>query len=607
MKHPPLFWQIFPLCLGVTVASLLLTAWLATSTGHDFYTEHLSQDLRARALLLETTITQFGQSETNAKNLQDFVRQTGRRAATRITVINAKGTVLADSNEDASLMDNHASRPEVTAALAGQNGQVLRYSHTLRESMLYVAIPLRLASQEPPGALRLSLAITPVEDMLKSLQLKVFGMGLAVLALAALLSLYLAKRISRPLEKMQQGAEALVQGRIDQLQKIQVENVSLEMASLVDSINSMAEQINRRMRIIIQQRNELETVFSGMEDAVLVLDAQQKIIRMNQAASQLFRISFDLAQGRDVAGSVRHAELLALIQASLESDCEQAQAMVLGQGEQSVTLHVHALPLRDDADQSMGVLVLLHDLTRLNRLESIRKDFVANVSHELKTPITAIKGAVETLLDGALDDGDHARNFLGMVARQAHRLDAIVEDLLMLSRIEEREKNEKIALVFQPLRPVLEQAVQTCAMQADHKNIALNIECDAVLSAAINQPLLEQAIINFLTNAISYSPSGAPVTLRCQKASNQEGQACVHVQVCDSGPGIAAEHLPRLFERFYRCDKSRSREQGGTGLGLAIVKHIAQVHQGRVMAESVLGTGSVFTLTLPIGQQGRGL
>jgi two-component system phosphate regulon sensor histidine kinase PhoR len=241
----------------------------------------------------------------------------------------------------------------------------------------------------------------------------------------------------------------------------------------------------------------------------------------------------------------------------------------------------------------------MNDLTKLNRLENIRQDFVANVSHELKTPITAIKGYVETLQDGAIDDRDNALRFLGIVARQANRLDAIVDDLLILSRIENTNVQEEVNLLDGEVGPVLESALQTCAVHADAKEVIVQIECDEELLAPINQPLLEQAVINLLKNAINYSPEGSLVTLRCCGSTNLQGEKFVHLSVVDNGPGIAREHLPRLFERFYRCDKARSRDQGGTGLGLAIVKHIAQAHNGTVEVESVPGKGSTFTITLP--------
>ena len=597
MRNIRLFWQIFPVCVGITVFSMLVVAWLTATTGRSFYIDHLKEEVRERALLIEPTITTL--SKGPERPLEEFVRQTGRRAATRITVIDTDGVVLADSNEDHTLMDNHRTRPEVVPALAGETGFSVRRSRTLGESMLYAAIPIELKTSGHRGALRLAIANTSVEAMLTSLHWKMFGIGLAVVGLAALLSLYCARRISRPLEEMKRGAEKLTQGRIDQLVKINSEHMSVEMAGLAGSINQMAEQINRRIRIIIQQRNELEAVFSSMADSVVAIDADKKIIRMNQAATHLFALPSEVVKGKAVQGIIRNAYLLEMIDFTLAHNAQQEQKVTLFNGTDPILLQTHAVPLRDEDNKSMGVLLVMNDLTKLNRLENIRQDFVANVSHELKTPITAIKGYVETLLDGAIDDRDNARRFLQIVVRQANRLDAIVDDLLTLSRIEDRADKNEIVLVAGEVGPVLEGALQTCAVHADEKNIVVRIECDQQMSALINPPLLEQAVINLLTNAIAYSPQGSLVTLGCAGSKNTRGEEWVHLSVSDNGPGIAKEHLPRLFERFYRCDKARGRDQGGTGLGLAIVKHIAQAHNGTVEVESVLGRGATFTLTLP--------
>jgi two-component system phosphate regulon sensor histidine kinase PhoR len=597
MRNIRLFWQIFPVCVGITVFSMLMVAWLTTTTGRGFYIDHLKEEVRERALLIEPTITTL--SKGPERPLEEFVRQTGRRAATRITVIDIDGVVLADSNEDHTLMDNHRTRPEVVPALAGETGFSVRRSRTLGESMLYAAIPVELKTPGHRGVLRLAIATTSVEAMLTSLHWKMFGIGLGVVGLAALLSLYCARRISRPLEEMKRGAEQLTKGRIDQLVKINSEHMSVEMAGLAGSINQMAEQINRRIRIIIQQRNELEAVFSSMADSVVAIDADKKIIRMNQAATQLFALPSEVVKGKAVQGIIRNAYLLEMIDFTLAHNSQQEQKITLFNGTDPILLQTHAVPLRDEDNKSMGVLLVMNDLTKLNRLENIRQDFVANVSHELKTPITAIKGYVETLLDGAIEDRDNARRFLQIVVRQANRLDAIVDDLLTLSRIEDRADKNEIVLVAGEVGPVLEGALQTCAVHADEKNIIVRIECDEELSAPINPPLLEQAVINLLTNAIAYSPQGSLITLRSAGSRNTRGEEWVHLSVSDNGPGIAKEHLPRLFERFYRCDKARSRDQGGTGLGLAIVKHIAQAHNGTVEVESLLGRGATFTLTLP--------
>jgi two-component system phosphate regulon sensor histidine kinase PhoR len=261
-------------------------------------------------------------------------------------------------------------------------------------------------------------------------------------------------------------------------------------------------------------------------------------------------------------------------------------------------LQAQAAPLSDAAGQRIGVLIVMHDVTRLRRLEVIRRDFVANVSHEIKTPITAIKGAVETL-DDAVDDlglDDSARRFLGIIARQADRLHNIVEDLLSLARIEQETERDRIALERVDLNEVARAAVSACMLQADAKQIKVELRRADSAEVMANAQLLEQAVINLLDNAIKYSPSGTRVSIACAAPDDDAG---AQVIVSDQGVGIDSDHLPRLFERFYRTDKARSRAQGGTGLGLAIVKHIAQAHGGTVSVESQVGRGSTFRIHLP--------
>ncbi|NLZ18094.1 MAG: HAMP domain-containing protein [Desulfobulbaceae bacterium] len=592
-----LFWQIFPVCAGISLLSVLLVGWLANSTGRDFFISELNRNLSERIKLLQPTVTALAQRGAD-EQLQDFIRNTGRQASTRITIIDAAGVVLTDSSEDHTLMDNHASRPEVALALAGKEGRSRRGSRTLRESMLYVAQPVLLQEGQRPGVLRLAISTASYDQHSGSFTSKIVLICLVVPVLAAILSVLSARRISRPLEEMKRGAEQLAVGRFDLPTRINVDHMTVEMAGLANAINQMAEQIHQRVRIIIQQRNELEAVFSGMADSVVAIDADKNIIRMNQAASTLFMLPADSVKGRPAQGVVRNTQLLELIDYTLAHNSQQECQVTVFSGTDPITLQTHAMPLRDEVNNSVGVLLVMNDLTKLNRLENIRQDFVANVSHELKTPITVIKGYIETLLDGALAEQDTARNFLRVAAAQANRLDAIVDDLLTLSRIEDKT-DQNVVTSPASAQQVLENAVEACVPLAEEKGIQLEVECAPELRAPMNQPLLEQAVINLLNNAIAYSSAGGTVLLRCRESEKSDGGKLLHLSVIDKGPGIAKEHLPRIFERFYRPDKARSRDMGGTGLGLAIVKHIVQAHQGTVEVESILGKGSTFTITLP--------
>ena len=314
---------------------------------------------------------------------------------------------------------------------------------------------------------------------------------------------------------------------------------------------------------------------------------------MNRAAALLLGVRAGEVAGRQVQEVLRKPDLQRFIGRTLEADeAVEGDLTVRVEGEERF-LQAHGTKLRDAEEQILGALVVLNDVSRLRRLETIRRDFVANVSHELKTPITAIKGASETLADGALAEPQEARRFVDIIIKQSDRLNAIIDDLLALSRIEQDSDKGGVSLRHAPLRPVLEAAVQACTVSAQAKALQVELDCAPDLAALINPPLLEQAVINLLTNAIKYSEKEGRIVIDAARHQDQ-----VMLKVQDRGCGIAPEHLPRLFERFYRVDKARSREQGGTGLGLAIVKHIVQAHQGEVTVQSTPGKGSVFTLLL---------
>jgi two-component system phosphate regulon sensor histidine kinase PhoR len=330
-----------------------------------------------------------------------------------------------------------------------------------------------------------------------------------------------------------------------------------------------------------------------MVEGVLAVDREERLISINQAAASLLGIRSTEASGRSIQEVVRNVELQQFIAKTLsETGRVEGEITLRENGERF--LQAHGTILRDGSGREIGALVVLNDITRLRRLEGVRREFVANVSHELRTPITSIKGFVETLLDGAMWRPPDAERFLGIVAKQADRLNAIVTDLLTLSRVEQDTEKLSIPLEEHSIREVLKEAVQVCELKGVAKDVTIALTCDEKISARINPPLLEQAVVNLVDNAVKYSDSGKTVRVEGTESGSE-----VIISVIDEGCGIAKEHLPRLFERFYRVDRARSRELGGTGLGLAIVKHIAKAHGGHVAVESALGKGSTFTIHLP--------
>ncbi|AGF77466.1 PAS domain S-box [Desulfocapsa sulfexigens DSM 10523] len=597
MKNRRFFWQIFPSALFIIIISIGAAGWYGTQLIRSFHYHEMEEDIGDRALLLRPHIIQL--LDSNDDQLQEFCRQTGRAATTRITVIAGNGTVLADSNEDPSQMDNHKNRPEIQTAITGKMDASLRFSKTLSQNMLYVAIPLNDDNPQD-GVLRLSVSAAALDAVIASLHKQILYGIFFIALVAAGLSYYLARRISSPLEEMRRGAERLAGGDTDRPIIINDNSIPREMTELSHSLNNMAEQLNGRIKIISQQRNELEAVFSSMTDGVLAIGNDHSIIHINRAAARLFHINHRTVQGLVVEGIIRNRLLQKFLADSLQSDVTITKDLSLMENGQEMTLRVHAHPLNDGEERRMGSLIVLHNLTRINQLESIRQDFVANVSHELKTPITAIRGYVETLLDGAIDNREDAEKFLNIIHRQGSRLDAIVDDLLTLARIEDTAEKNEMEMQEETISPILEAVIQTCRVAAEQKNITITMQClPEQLTATINRSMLEQAIINLLTNAVTYSPEGSTIHLRAEQQNKATTNQSIRIDVQDQGPGISHEHQKRIFERFYRCDKARSREHGGTGLGLAIVKHIAACHNGEVELQSRMGSGSTFSLILP--------
>ena len=371
-----------------------------------------------------------------------------------------------------------------------------------------------------------------------------------------------------------------------------------------------AAELRRRLRAAERRGSELEAAIASMVEGVVVLDSDERLVSLNRAAARLLALDPDAAVGRPLHEVARHAPLQGLVDQAMESRTPAEREMTLRPGpatstdDRAVHAHVSLIDGHNGNDVQAaapkdglrgGAVIVLHDLTQLRRLESVRRDFVANVSHEIKTPISAIKAAVETLADSPDATPQDRARFIGMIARQSDRLDAIVEDLLSLARIEQDEDRIATEMSPVPVASVLHAAVETCGAKAAEKSIRLELDAPPLVAPMVPS-LIEQAVINLIDNAVKYSPPDTVVRVTARGQGDE-----LILAVADQGRGIEADHLPRVFERFYRTDRARSRALGGTGLGLSIVRHIAQAHSGRATAESHFGQGSTFRLHLPRG------
>ena len=598
MRRPRLFWRIFATYLVIVVLCTAAVGFYAVRSVRDFYVDHTERELQARAALVREQILPAIVADT-PEELEALVQRLGESSGTRITLIAVdrrgfgRGEVLADSDSDPLEMESHATRPEVIAALQGRPGRAIRYSRTLWQEMMYVAVPVtedgRLTT-----VVRTAVPLTRVNNALASLYGSIAVSAIVVAVIAAIIGLYVSRRISGQMRAIKVGAERLAAG--DFAHKLSVPRVE-EFASVAESINRMAEELDDKLRRLTHERNEREAVLASMVEGVLAVDIDERVIAVNAAAARLLDTDPASAEGKAIQEVVRNPDLQHVVAQTLDGHRPVEADIVIRVGAEERNLQANGTLLHGDDDgDDVGAVVVLNDVTRLKRLEAVRRDFVANVSHELKTPVTSIKGFAETLEDGALDDPAAARRFVRIIAGQADRLNSIIEDLLALSTLEQSGDSPLLQLEEADLCDVVAVALEVCGPKAEAKSIELREDCPGRLLARVSPPLLEQAVVNLIDNAVKYSAEGSAVVVTLEERGDE-----VVVSVTDEGQGVAREHLPRLFERFYRVDKARSRDLGGTGLGLAIVKHVAQIHGGRVSVDSLIGRGSTFRIHLPRG------
>ena len=590
MRPKKLLWRIFLSFFACTIAAFVAVAWHITSSFHRFYSEQVGVGLLNQARIIADEIGSFP-VDAGAEAIDNSCKKLGRLTQTRITVVAIDGRVLGDSDEKPLSMENHRDRPEIAAAIRGETGKLVRFSGTLSCTMMYLAVPIR-RNGVVAAVVRTSVPLSVIDWNLHAVYKHVL-IGTAMIALLfAAVTLLILRRISRPVDEMRKVAEKLARGELNaRVPESDFEETRL----LARAMNQMAAQLGERMRVITEQRGEQEAVFASMAEGLLVVDNSGRILRLNPAAARLLELNPADARGRSIQEGIRNPDLQKFAgEAPAHPGVLEGEIVFYGKEDRFIQLHGTAL--KDASGANIGAIVVFSDITRLKRLETIRRDFVANVSHELKTPITALKGCVETLLNESPVTESERANFMGIMARHADRMEAIVADLLSLSQVEFDAERGRVQLEPGPVANVLRGAARTFAGKAGQKRIALEVDCPEDLRAPINAPLLEQAVGNLVDNAIKYSGEGTSVLIRGQPKEND-----VEISVVDSGIGIEARHLPRIFERFYRVDRARSRALGGTGLGLAIVRHIALAHRGTAGVTSAVGQGSTFTIRLPRG------
>ena len=590
MRRKRLIWRLYPWFLTIAVAVAVVVAVYSSLTLRRFYLTQTADDLKARIEMVKDEFVPLLATEDYPR-IENVCRQLEQSSGTRMTIILTSGRVVGDSEQNPDSMDNHSDRREVIDALSAGRGEAVRFSFTLQREMMYVALPL-IRDGNTIGIIRGSLPLSRLDETLYSAYRKIALGGAAAVVLAALASLIAARRIRRPLDTLRLGADRFARGEL--ANPISIPDVA-EIGRVAEAMNQMARQLHDHIQEILEQRNEQAAVLASMVEGVLAIDRDERIISLNEAARRMFAVAPENVSGRFLHEIIRNPDLHRFVDQVL-SGAGPAERELAAGGREERYFQVHGSILRDSAGQAIGAVVVLNDITRLRRLEVIRRDFVANVSHELKTPVTSIKGFAETLIEGTIADPEEVRNFLGIILRQTDRLNAIIDDLLTLSQVEQEQERADVVLTEGSLGEVVTNAMELCAYKADRKGIRLETAGNMETKAAINPPLLEQALVNLIDNAINYSESGKTVVVEVAQTAEE-----TILRVIDQGVGISSEHLPRLFERFYRVDRARSRSAGGTGLGLSIVNHIVLIHGGKVEVASNIGKGSTFSIHLPRG------
>jgi len=587
MRRRKLIWHLFPSYLLITVIALAAVSLYSYVALRSFYFDETADALTARARLLVEQMRPLIADE-DVEELDALARDLGATVSTRITVISMQGVVLADSDEDRTIMDNHADRPEATVAMTGDVGSARRYSFTLGQDMMYVAVPVR-DDGDVIGVVRTAVPLTAVEEQLRSVRGRILVAALLLLLVATVVSFAVSERIARPLREMERGAQRFSRGELEY--SVPVPR-SAELAGLAASMNTMAADLDERIRTVIRQKAEQEAVFASMREGVVAVDREARVIAMNRAAGEMLDVDTVSARGRSAQESIRNTSFHEVASIALEGRGPVESEIRLA-GEVERILEVSSSPMQNESGDIVGAVLVLNDVTRLRRLERVRRDFVANVSHELRTPVTSIKGFVETLQDEVRGGGNSER-FLDIIIKHVDRLNAIIEDLLYLSRIEEGGTETGLVLESAPLGEVLAAAVEQCRPVAEERGVSVELASGDGTEVRMNRQLLEHAVVNLLDNAIRYSHPEGRVRIEVQR--DEENTI---IAVIDEGLGIAEEHQSRIFERFYQVDKSLSREVGGTGLGLSIARHIVQAHGGTIAVESTLDQGSTFLIRLP--------
>lgn len=592
MRRQPLFWQIYSPFLVVVALALTAGTIISCLSFRAFYYNQVEANLYSNARVLEPDLVRALETGDQSR-LKISCGDFADKAHVRITVVDRMGVVLCDSAINPDAMDNHGMRIEIKEAFASGIAKSTRPSATLGKEFFYVSQRLDLYGQ-PLAVLRMSVATDNISATMLAIYGTIIGGFFLLFLVVALVSWAVSKKLVVPIHLFKEHVERMSAGNFTAFATARDSDPS-EIVALGSSINEIQAQLDLRMKKIIRQKAEKDGIFSSIMEGVIAIDEFGSIISINYAAYNMLDLPDRRLKDEKLVHLVTNHDLHEFIACSLnDANAHEMELRLEVKGEIRY-LTVKAAPLKVSASEINGAVLVINDVSRLRRLENLRKEFVANVSHELKTPLTTIHGFAETLLNPSVISVSDREEYLKIILKNSIRISAIIDDLLMLSKLEQASDASEIFLSPTAIAPIIHNAIDSCQSKASAHAINMEFEQTANPLALINPNLLEQALVNLLDNAIKYSDDGSSVviSLRVQDSS-------VVIEVKDFGIGIPKHLLPRLFERFYRVDKARSRKMGGTGLGLSIVKHILIVHHGRIEVESDVSKGSLFRVILPI-------
>ncbi len=592
--------KIFLFYIVLIIIGITITGFFVSEMAQNLYKQEVEHRLKTTAALMDH---QISEKLKNGEKV-DFNQEAASYAAilgnstllqlpskviqSRVTFIDFTGVVVGESNTDYREMENHLGRKEVREAISGKIGRDIRFSQTLKIDFLYIAIPMSSSNT----VIRVSVPLTQLKNINQAIW---FYSGIGILAgllLTTLLALKFSASLIRPINELISVTKEISRGNYSMRATVRSND---ELGQLAETFNEMAEDLEGSVTDLRDKNLKFDSIMNSMTNGFIAVDNKQKIILINAIACRFIGIEYEEGIiGKKLVEVIRNHQINSIMQQTLEGGGSSVHEISLSLPEEKV-FRVYANPIRSmeetDGPNSGGILSIM-DITNVKKLEQIRTEFVSNVTHELKTPLTSIRGFVETLRSGAINDAEVADKFLEIIDIEAERLYMLINDILQLSEIETNQKDTNIGVYH--LKPIVEDVVSMLQGAADKKHVSLDYKVDDHLSIRANRDRIKQMLINLIDNAIKYNTENGSVSVKAWKV---EGRVMITVK--DTGIGIARQHLSRIFERFYRVDKGRSRNMGGTGLGLSIVKHIVNLYNGDIKVESEPGHGTEFIIQLP--------